>query len=90
MQGIDRIIFFNCTWSKANLYLKHLQGILNKYPNIKLEVFDIDDDKTKEILEKYNLVSHGKGEMLIFKNKQLLKRVIDYEKESKSVLDLLT
>lgn len=59
------LLFFFAAWSESRLYLEKLIDFLNDYPQISLFVYDIDTPEFRRLSNKFQLVSHGKGEFLI-------------------------
>lgn len=80
------IVFFYSNWSGSAVFLKHLIGILEEFPNIPLFVYDVDNEAFSKFNEIYHMPSHGFGETCWIYNGAIISKILNYKQEGENCI----
>ncbi|KAA2243177.1 hypothetical protein F0L74_11725 [Chitinophaga agrisoli] len=78
------VIFLLANWSgPAIAHFQYIKFLLAPYPNLPLYVYDIDKENFLRFMEKYNILSHGNGEVFWLYKGEIQSRIQNYDKDRK-------
>jgi hypothetical protein len=84
----EGIVFIYPSWSSDFIYLKTLLDCLKNSPvSPNLHILDIDNESCRFFEQKHGVLNHGKGEMYLIKNGEILSQILQHIENTEVVMN---